>query len=34
MIDAIEDYISKNGVPEKRKLSLFRKYKINKLFKR
>ena len=34
MVDAIEDYISKNGVPEKRKLSLFRKYKINKIFKR
>ncbi len=34
MIDAIEDYIAENGVPEKRKLSLFRKYKINKLFKR
>jgi len=34
MINAIEDYISTNGVPEKRKLSLLRKYKINKIFKK
>jgi CDP-glycerol glycerophosphotransferase (TagB/SpsB family) len=34
MVNAMEHYISKNGVPEKRKLSLFRQYKINKIFKR
>ncbi|WP_239990773.1 CDP-glycerol glycerophosphotransferase family protein [Marixanthomonas ophiurae] len=34
MIETIEKYIEKNGVPEKRKLSLFRKYKINKIFDR
>lgn len=32
MVKAVEEYIKKNGVPEKRKLSLFRKYKINKMF--
>lgn len=32
MVKAVEDYILKNGVPEKRKLSLFRRYKINKMF--
>lgn len=34
MVDAIENYITENGVPELRKLSLFRRYKINKIFKR
>ena len=33
MVKAVEDYIKRNGVPEKRKLSLFRRYKINKMFK-
>lgn len=34
MIQEIEKYIEKHGVPEKRNLSLFRKYKINKTFNR
>lgn len=34
MIAATEDYIKKNGVPEKRKLNLYRRYKINKMFGR
>jgi len=34
MVQEIEQYIEKHGVPEKRKLSLFRKYKINKIFDR
>jgi len=34
MVNAIENYITENGVPEKRKLSIFRRYKINKIFKR
>ena len=34
MIDTIEKFIEENGVPEKRNLSLFRKYKINKIFNR
>ena len=33
MVEAVEDYIQKNGVPEKRKLSFFRRYKINKMYK-
>jgi len=33
MVEAVEDYILRNGVPEKRKLSFFRKYKINKMYK-
>ena len=32
MVSEVENYIEKHGVPEKRKLSLFRKYKINKIF--
>lgn len=32
MIAATEDYIKKNGVPEKRKINLYRRYKINKMF--
>jgi CDP-glycerol glycerophosphotransferase (TagB/SpsB family) len=34
MISATEDYIKKYGVPEKRKLNLYRRYKINKMFGR
>lgn len=34
MIAATEDYIKKYGVPETRKLNLYRKYKINKMFGR
>lgn len=33
MVKAVENYIKRNGVPEKRKLSLFRRFKINKMFK-
>ena len=33
MVEAVENYIQKNGVPEKRKLSFFRRYKINKMYK-
>ena len=33
MVEAVEDYILRNGVPEKRKLSFFRRYKINKMYK-
>ena len=32
MVDAVEKYIKKNGVPEKRLISWFRRYKINKIF--
>lgn len=32
MVKAVESYIKKNGVPEVRALSRFRKYKINTLF--
>ncbi len=32
MIDATEEYIKRNGIPERRKLSLYRRLKINKLF--
>ena len=32
MVKAVEGYIEKNGVPEMRKLSFLRKFKINKLF--
>ena len=34
MVDAVEEYIKKNGVPEKRLISWFRRYKINKIFSR
>ena len=34
MVEAVEDYIKKNGVPEKRLLSWFRRYKINKIFRK
>ena len=34
MISATEEYIKKYGVPEKRKLNLYRRYKINKMFGR
>lgn len=33
MVDAIEEYITKHGVPKKRKLSPYRKYRIHKRFK-
>jgi len=33
MLEAVEDYITKNGVPEKRKLPFLRKRKMNKLVK-
>jgi len=33
MIKAVEDFIIKNGIPEKRKLPIFRRYKINKMYK-
>jgi CDP-glycerol glycerophosphotransferase (TagB/SpsB family) len=32
MVDAVRFYIKEFGVPERRKLSLFRKYKIYKMF--
>ncbi len=34
MIAAAEDYIKNNGVPEKRWINLYRRYKINKMFGR
>ena len=34
MVDAVEEYIKKNGVPEKRLISWFRRYKINKIFRK
>ena len=33
MVDAVEESILENGVPTKRKLSFFRKYKINKKYR-
>jgi len=33
MVEAVENYIHTNGVPDKRKLSFFRRYKINKIYK-
>ena len=32
MVDAVEAYIENNGVPEKRVISWFRRYKITKIF--
>jgi CDP-ribitol ribitolphosphotransferase / teichoic acid ribitol-phosphate polymerase len=32
MIAAVEDYIKQFGVPEKRKINFYRRYKINKMF--
>lgn len=32
MIAAVEDYIKKFGVPEKRRINFYRRYKINKMF--
>jgi len=32
MVETVENYINKNGVPEKRKLSFLRKLKIHKIF--
>lgn len=34
MVDAVAGYIKKNGVPEKRKISILRKFKINSIFKK
>ena len=34
MVDTVEEYIKKNGVPEKRVISWFRRYKINKIFRK
>ncbi|WP_140486827.1 CDP-glycerol glycerophosphotransferase family protein [Flavobacterium sp. GSA192] len=34
MVETVENYIKKNGVPEKRKLSLLRRLKINSMFKK
>jgi hypothetical protein len=34
MVEAVEVYIKRNGVPEKRLISWFRRYKINKIFSR
>jgi CDP-glycerol glycerophosphotransferase (TagB/SpsB family) len=33
MVKAVENYININNVPEKRKISVFRRFKINKIFK-
>ena len=33
MVEAIEEHIQRHGVPEVRKLSLFRKYKMRKMYK-
>jgi len=33
MVEAVENYIHRNGVPEKRKLSFFKRCKINKMYK-
>lgn len=32
MVDAVDEYIKENGIPEKRKLSFLRRYKVNKKF--
>jgi CDP-glycerol glycerophosphotransferase (TagB/SpsB family) len=34
MVEAVENYIHQNGVPNQRKLSFFRKLKINSIFKK
>jgi CDP-glycerol glycerophosphotransferase (TagB/SpsB family) len=34
MVEAVEEYIKRNGVPEKRLISWFLRYKINKIFSR
>lgn len=34
MLEAVKDYISKNGIPQERKLSFFRKWKINKMYRK
>lgn len=34
MVDAVAGYIKKNGVPEKRKISILRRFKINSIFKK
>ena len=32
MVNAVKDYIKQNGVPEKRRINLYRRYKMNKMF--
>ena len=32
MVTAVEEYISKHGVPERRKLNLYRRFKMNRMF--
>ena len=32
MVNAVEDYIERNGVPEKRRVSIYRRYRLNKIF--
>lgn len=32
MIDAVESYIERNGVPEKRKINIYRRHRMNKMF--
>lgn len=32
MVSAVEDYIKRNGVPEKREINIYRRYKMNKMF--
>ena len=34
MVEAVKDYIARNGVPERRKLPILRRRKINRMFKR
>lgn len=34
MVDAVAGYIKKNGVPDKRKISILRRFKINSIFKK
>jgi CDP-glycerol glycerophosphotransferase (TagB/SpsB family) len=34
MVEAVENYIKENGVPNKRKLSFLRRLKINSMFKK
>ncbi len=32
MVDAVEAYIERNGVPEERKINIYRRYRMNKMF--
>jgi CDP-ribitol ribitolphosphotransferase len=34
MVDSVEEYIARNGVPERRQLNFYRRWKINRLFGR